>query len=451
MQENIKENKMGTMPINKLLITMSLPIVVSMLVQALYNVVDSMFVARLSESALTAVSLAFPMQNLIIATSTGIGVGINALLSKKLGMKDYKGADSTAHQGVMIIAVCYFLFLILGLTFTRTFFEFQTDDPEIIEYGTKYLSICLIFSFGVFTQITFERLLQATGKTIYTLFIQGSGAIINIILDWVLIFGKFGFPKMGVAGAAVATVVGQIVAGILGIVFNYFKNPYVKIRLNKFIPDFKIISRILAVGIPSIIMASIGSVMTFSLNKILMAFTSTATAVFGVYFKLQSFVFMPIFGLNNGMVPIIAYNYGAKNKSRLIKTVKLSLIYSVSLMLIGFTVFQTAPHLLLSLFDASEHMVQIGIPALKTISYSFIFAGGCIVLISVLQALGNGIYSMIISITRQLIVLIPLAFVFSLTGVLNYVWLAFPIAEFVSIALCIILFFRMYNKHIKNL
>ncbi|MBQ7045184.1 MAG: MATE family efflux transporter [Clostridia bacterium] len=451
MQENIKENKMGTMPVNKLLISMSLPIVVSMLVQALYNVVDSMFVARLSESALTAVSLAFPMQNLIIATSTGIGVGINALLSKKLGMKDYKGADNTAHQGVIIILVCYFIFLVLGLTFTKTFFKLQTTDPEIIEYGTQYLSICLIFSFGVFTQITFERLLQATGKTIYTMFIQGTGAIINIILDWVLIFGKFGFPKMGVAGAAVATVVGQIVAGILGIVFNHYKNQYVKIRLSKFVPDFKIISRILAVGIPSIIMASIGSIMTFSLNKILMAFTSTATAVFGVYFKLQSFVFMPIFGLNNGMVPIIAYNYGAKNKDRLIKTVKLSLMYSVSLMLIGFTVFQTAPNVLLSLFDASENMVQIGVPALRTISFSFIFAGGCIVLISVLQALGNGIYSMFISIARQLVVLIPLAFLFSLTGVLNYVWLAFPIAEFVSIVLCIILFLRMYNKHIKNL
>ena len=262
---------------------------------------------------------------------------------------------------------------------------------------------------------------------------------------------KFGFPKMGVSGAAVATVVGQIVAGILGIVFNHYKNQYVKIRLSKFIPDFKIISRILAVGIPSIIMASIGSIMTFSLNKILMAFTSTATAVFGVYFKLQSFVFMPIFGLNNGMVPIVAYNYGAKNKDRLIKTVKLSLMYSVSLMLIGFTVFQTAPNVLLSLFDASENMVQIGVPALRTISFSFIFAGGCIVLISVLQALGNGIYSMFISIARQLVVLIPLAFLFSLTGVLNYVWLAFPIAEFVSIALCIILFLRMYNKHIKNL
>ncbi len=451
MRENIKENKMGIMPVNKLLISMSLPIVVSMLVQALYNVVDSMFVARLSESALTAVSLAFPMQNLIIACSTGIGVGINALLSKNLGMKNYKAADSTAHQGILIISIFYLIFLVLGLTFTRTFFELQTDDPEIIEYGTQYLSVCLIFSFGVFAQITFERLLQATGNTIYTMFIQGTGAIINIILDWVLIFGKFGFPKLGVMGAAVATVIGQIAAGILGIIFNHFKNPYVKIRLKKFVPDFKIISKILAVGIPSMIMASIGSIMTFSMNKILMGFTSTANAVFGVYFKLQSFVFMPIFGLNNGMVPIIAYNYGAKNKERLVKTVKLSLVYSISLMALGLTLFQTAPQLLLGMFEASEHMIQIGVPALRTISLSFIFAGGCIVLISVFQALGNGIYSMIISIARQLIVLIPLAYIFSLTGVLNYVWFAFPIAELVSIVLCIILFVRMYNKHIRNL
>lgn len=439
MENNIKqENKMGTMPINRLLITMSLPIVISMLVQALYNVVDSIFVSYVSEEALTAVSLAFPFQNLMIAVGSGTGVGINALLSRNLGAKEYDNANKAANVGVFLVAVSYIVFAIAGVFFSKPFFEFQTKDAEIVSGGYIYLLICSLFSFGIFGQITFERLLLSTGKTIYSMISQTSGAVVNMILDPIFIFGFGPIPALGVAGAAIATVIGQICAMFVGIILNIKFNKEIKLGKGILKPSGKTIWEIYKVGIPSILMMSIGSIMTFGINKILISFTATATAVFGVYFKLQSFIFMPIFGLNNGMVPIVAFNYGAKNKKRVTKTIKLSMLYAVSMMVLGFVLFQTIPNVLLNFFNASEEMLKIGIPALRTISYSFLFAGFCIICGSVFQALGNATYSLIVSIARQLVVLLPAAYLLSLTGNVNSVWWAFPIAEIMSLTLSII-------------
>ncbi len=450
-QTQDRENKMGVMSINKLLITMSLPMIISMLVQALYNVVDSMFVSHISENALSAVSLAFPLQSFMIAVGTGTGVGINAVLSKSLGEKNYDEANSAANNGIFLAVLSYLLFLIIGLFFTRFFYQCQTDITEIIEGGYSYLVVCTTCSFGLFGQIVFERLMQSTGKTFYTMITQGLGAIINIILDPILIFGLFGFPKLGIAGAAIATVIGQIIAMLLAIYYNVSKNDEIKIKIKGFKPNFKTIKKIYSVGIPSIIMGSIGSVMTFGMNKILMVFTSTATAVFGVYFKLQSFVFMPVFGINNGMVPIVSYNFGARNKERMIDTMKISIIYAVCIMIIGFTIIQIYPDKLLSIFNASKSMIDIGIPALKIISLSFLFAGFCIIVGSVFQALGEGVLSMIVSIARQLVVLLPVAYLFSKTGNLNMIWWAFPIAEIASVVLSVIFLKRTYNKVIKDI
>lgn len=450
-QTQDRENKMGVMSINKLLITMSLPMIISMLVQALYNVVDSMFVSHISENALSAVSLAFPLQSFMIAVGTGTGVGINAVLSKSLGEKNYDEENSAANNGIFLAVLSYLLFLIIGLFFTRFFYQCQTDITEIIEGGYSYLVVCTTCSFGLFGQIVFERLMQSTGKTFYTMITQGLGAIINIILDPILIFGLFGFPKLGIAGAAIATVIGQIIAMLLAIYYNVSKNDEIKIKIKGFKPNFKTIKKIYSVGIPSIIMGSIGSVMTFGMNKILMVFTSTATAVFGVYFKLQSFVFMPVFGINNGMVPIVSYNFGARNKERMIDTMKISIIYAVCIMIIGFTIIQIYPDKLLSIFNASKSMIDIGIPALKIISLSFLFAGFCIIVGSVFQALGEGVLSMIVSIARQLVVLLPVAYLFSKTGNLNMIWWAFPIAEIASVVLSVIFLKRTYNKVIKDI
>ncbi len=443
----MNENKMGVMPVNKLLISMALPMMISMLVQALYNIVDSIFVAKISEDALTALSLAFPMQNLIIAASTGIGVGINALLSRSLGEKDFDKANKVAGNGIFIELCAFAAFFITGLFFVPAFINAQTDIPVIADFGIKYLRICCIFSFGIFMQITFERLLQSTGKTVLSMLTQLAGAITNIVLDPILIFGF----SMGVEGAAWATVIGQIFSAVIGIVFNITKNKEIKISISNLSPSAKISGNILAIGIPSMIMASIGSVMTFCMNKILIALSSTAVAVFGVYFKLQSFIFMPIFGLNNGMVPIIAYNYGAKSKERIIKTIKLSIGYAIGIMAFGLLIMQIFPVRLLNLFDASENMLSIGTPALRIISLSFILAGYCIITSSVFQSFGNGVYSMVVSIARQLVVLVPVAYLLSLTGNTNYVWLSFPIAEVVSVLLCTLFFIRIYNRHIKNL
>lgn len=447
----VQENKMGVMPENKLLISMAVPMMLSMLVQALYNVVDSIFVSRIAEDALTAVSLAFPVQNLMIAFGAGTGVGINALLSKSLGEKNQKMANKTAHNGIFVMIMTSILCALFGIFGSRWFFTTQTDDVTIIEYGQQYLSVVMTFSFGLYGQFVTERLLQATGRTLYTMFTQGLGAIINIILDPILIFGMFGLPAMGMTGAAVATIIGQIIAAILGVWFNVKKNPDIQLKIKEIKPDKEVIKKVYSVGVPSIIMGSIGSVMTYGMNKILMGFSSTAAAVFGVYFKLQSFFFMPVFGLNNGMVPIIAYNYGARRKDRMMKTLRLSIMYAVSIMIVGFLVMQVFPAQLFSLFEASEEMLAIGVPALRTISFSFLFAGYCIIVGSMFQALGNGILSMIVSIARQLVVLLPVAFLLSLTGNVNLIWLSFPIAEIASLVLSSIFLYRIYKKVIKPL
>ena len=439
------------MPENKLLLSMALPMMISMLVQALYNVVDSVFVSRINENALTAVSLAFPVQNFMIAVAVGTAVGVNALLSKTLGEKEYGKAQVVANNAVFLAAVCYVVFCIVGIFAVTPFYLTQTTDMEIVGYGKQYLTIVCVASVGIFMQTMFERLLQSTGKTFYTMFTQGTGAVINIILDPLLIFGIGFFPEMGVAGAAVATVVGQIVAAVLAIYFNRKHNEYITIHIKKIHPKLHIIKQIYAVGAPSIVVQAIGSVMVYGMNLILIAFTSTATAVFGVYFKLQSFIFMPIFGLNNGMVPIIAYNYGAGKRSRVIKIIKLSIMYAVGMMLVGFTLMQTIPGKLLLLFNASETMLSLGIPALRIISTSFLFAGFCIVCGSVFQALGDGIYSMFVSIARQLVVLLPAAFLLSKLGEVNYVWWAFPIAEIASLSVSSFFLFRIYHKTIKHI
>lgn len=435
-QENVqRENKMGTMPVNRLLVTMSIPMIISMLVQALYNVVDSVFVSWINENALTAVSMAFPIQNLMIAVAVGTGVGTNALLSRSLGEKNQEMADKAANNSVFLACASYLIFLIFGLTCSELFYKLQTDIPEIISYGKDYISVVAVLSFGLFFQVAFDRMLQATGRTFHTMFTQGAGAVINIILDPILIFGWFGLPRMEVAGAALATVIGQIIAAIISAVLNITKNTDIHLEIRDMRPDKEVIGHIYAVGLPSIIMSSIGSVMTFCMNKILMSFTSTATAVFGVYFKLQSFVFMPVFGLNNGMVPIIAFNYGAKQKQRIMKTMKLAMMYAFGMMAIGLIIFQFCPEALLKMFNASDSMLAIGVPALRTISISFLFAAFSIISISMLQALGHGIYSMFISVGRQLVVLIPVAYLLAQTGNLNLVWLAFPLAEIMAIAL----------------
>ena len=450
-EQNRQENKMGVMPIPKLLISMSLPMIASMLVQALYNIVDSMFVAQLNENALTAVSLAFPIQNLMIAVAAGTGVGINALLSRSLGEKQFDTANTIARNGILLGVLSSLVFAIAGIFGSRLFFEVQTKDAQIIEYGTQYMSIITVASIGIFIQITFERLMQSTGKTIFNMITQGLGAIINIILDPILIFGWFGLPAMGVTGAAVATVIGQIIAAMLGIFFNWKYNKEINVNFKGFRPCRKTIGSIYKIGVPSIIMQSIGSLTTFGMNNILLMFSSTAATVFGVYFKLQSFIFMPIFGLTNGMIPIIAYNYGARNKKRIYQTFKLSVVMAVSIMAVGVAIFQTIPTTLLGLFEASDHMLAIGVPALRTISLSFVFAGFCIICSASFQALGNGVYSMLMSFARQIIVILPVAFVFAKLFGLDAVWYSYPIAEIVTVVISVFMLKQITDKKVKHL
>ncbi|MCI2055929.1 MAG: MATE family efflux transporter [Oscillibacter sp.] len=446
-----QENKMGYMPVNKLIINMALPMMISMMVQALYNVVDSVFVSRISENALTAVSLAFPMQNLMIAVAAGTGVGINALLSRSLGEKNFKRARDTAVNGVFLAVLSCLVFIIIGFTVVGTFYRSQTDVAEIVDYGVQYLTICCCISPGLFLGITFERLLQSTGRTIYTMITQSLGAIINLIFDPLLIFGLLGFPKLGVAGAAIATVAGQICGTLLAFYFCRKKNPEVPLHFRGFRPQGEIIKAIYAVGLPTIIMQSIGSVMVYGVNRILITFSTTATAVFGVYFKLQSFIFMPVFGLNNGLVPVMAYNYGARNKERIMKAMKFGVLLAMCIMGVGVLAFQLVPGTLLRFFDASAAMLEIGRPALRIISISFIPAAFCIVCGSMFQALGNGVYSMFVSVTRQLIVLLPAAYLLSLTEQLELVWLAFPIAEVASVCVSTLFFRRIYRQRISPL
>ena len=521
-----QENKMGVMPVNRLLLTMSGPMMISMLIQALYNVVDSMFVSYISESALTAVSLAYPMQNLMIAVATGTGVGINALLSRNLGEKNFPIVNRTAGNAIFLGLISYVVFALVGLFGSRIYFTVQVSDPEIIQMGQDYLSVILILSIGCFGQVLLSRLLQSTGKTFYSMVIQMVGAVLNIILDPIMIFGLLGFPAMGVAGAALATVISQVVGTLMGLYYNlrknpeiqfslnqlrpsapiiariysvgvpsillqtvasllifgllgfpamgvagaalatvisqvvgtlmglYYnlrKNPEIQFSLNQLRPSAPIIARIYSVGVPSILLQTVSSLLIFGLNQILVAFSETATAVYGVYFKLQGFAFLPIIGMNNGMVPIIAYNYGAKKPERILQTIKLAITYALIIMVVAVAVFQIFPTQLLGFFQASPEMLEIGVPALRILSLCFIIGGFTIVSSSVFQALGRGLLSMSISIFRQLVLVLPLAYFFSLTGKLEMVWWAFPVAEVLAGLLALYYLRRAYRRVILPL
>ncbi len=449
-----QENKMGREPVGKLLFSMGLPLIISMLVQALYNVVDSIYVSRVSESAVTAMSLAFPIQNLMIGFATGLGVGVNALLSKSLGEGVRERANGTAGNGILLMLMFTAVFVLFGFLGARPYFAMQSEVAETVNGGTSYISICCIFSLGIFVEILGERLLQASGRSVYTLFTQGLGAIINIILDPIFIFGWFGVPAMGIAGAAVATVIGQWIAGIMAMIFNLKFNADVQFALSYIKPKKDIIRPILVVGIPSVVMVAIGSVMNFGLNQILQSFKDygeTATGVFGIYFKLQSFFFMPLFGLNNAAISLIAYNYGARKPERITGTLKRVVVTASVIMLLGVIVFQCVPHILLQVFEPSPAFLSLGISALRTISLSFLMAGICIALGASFQALGNGIYSTITSLCRQLLVLLPVAFLLSMTGDVHTVWWAFPVAEVVSMTVTLIFFVRIYRQKVKPL
>lgn len=447
----MRENIMGTMEINPLLLKLSIPMMISMLVQALYNVVDSVFVSHVSEEALTAVSLAFSLQNVMIAVGVGTGVGVNALLSKSLGEKNQSRANATAENGIFLSLCSFAVFFVIGLTCMKPYFYAQTSDPVIAQQGIRYLSVCCIFSLGLFTQLMGEKLLAATGRTQLSMISQLVGAVVNIILDPIFIFGYCGEALSGTTGAAVATVIGQFCGAGMTLYFNTRKNPDIQISFKGFRPSAKAIGRIYTVGLPSIAMQCVGSLMTFGMNLILMTFSATAVAVFGVYFKLQSFVFMPIFGLNNGMIPIIGYNYGARSPERVRKTIRLSVFYAELVMVIGFCVFQFAPGQVLSVFAASDAMLAIGIPAMRIICLHFLLAGVSIVLSSVFQALGNGIFSLTVSVCRQLFVLLPAAWLLAQTGNVNNVWWAFLIAEVVSILMSLAFYARINKTTIAPL
>ena len=449
--EKLPENKMGVMPVGKLLLNMALPIIISMLVTALYNVVDSIYVSQVSESAVTALSLAFPVQNLQIAAALGIGIGVNALLSKSLGEQNQEAVNRAAGNGIFLAVVCTLIFVSFGLFGTHAYFDMQSDVPETIAGGTAYTKICCVFSLGLFIEILGERLLQASGRTIFTMFSQGAGAIINIVLDPIFIHGWLGLPAMGVAGAAVATVIGQWCAALLTLIFNHRFNPEVHFHWRYLRPRACAVKPILAVGVPTFIMNGIGSIMTFGMNQILQGFEETATGVFGVYFKLQSFFFMPLFGINNASISIVAYNYGARRPERITKTLKIACTTAFIIMCTGFVVFEFAPGFLLGMFNPSPRFLEIGTVALKIICLSFPIAAFCVILSSFFQAMGDGIYSTIASMTRQLLVLLPSAWLLSLSGNVNLVWWSFPIAEVASILATLILFRKVYLAKVKPL
>ena len=444
-------NKMGTWPIGKLLVNMALPLVISMLVQALYNVVDSIYVSRISESAVTSLSLAFPIQNLLIGCATGVGVGVNSLLSKSLGEQNYERANRTAGNGFLLSSLFSALFVVFGLFFARPFFATQTTVAETLNGGSTYLAIVTIGSIGIFIEILFERLLQASGNAFQSMITQATGAIINIILDPILIFGWFGLPAMGIAGAALATVIGQWIAAILAMGLNLKYNKELTLLRKHAKPDRYVIRTILSIGVPSIIMVGIGSIMNFGINQILQGFSETATGVFGIYFKLQSFFFMPLFGINNAVISIVAFNYGARNPERMLKTVKMASCAGLCIMLTGLAAFQLIPEVLLSLFDPSAEFMRMAVQALRTISWCFPVAAVCIILGSTFQALGTGIYSTIISLCRQLVMLLPAAYLLSLSGEVTHVWWAWPIAESAGLTLTVFFFLRNYKRLIKPL
>lgn len=446
---SLQENKMGVMPVGKLMVNMALPMIISMLVQALYNVVDSVYVSQVSESAVTALSLAFPVQNLQIGFAVGIGVGVNSLLSKSLGEKNQEAANRTAGNGLVLMLAATALFMLFGFFGVRPYYEMQSTVTETVEGGIAYSRICSVFTLGIFIEVLGERLLQATGRTVHTMISQSIGAIINIILDPILIHGWFGMPVMGIAGAAVATVIGQWIAAAVAVYFNFKYNPEVQFHLRYTKLDKQTVGSILTVGIPSVVMNGIGSVMNFGMNQILQGFTETATGVFGIYFKLQSFFFMPLFGINNATISIIAYNYGARKPDRILRTLKFTCISCLSLMILGLAVFQFFPEALLMIFNPSPEFLGIGRSALRIISWSFPVAAICIAISASFQALGNGMYSTITSLCRQMLVLLPAAYLLSLTGQVNNVWFAFVVAEVASAAATAFFYLRIYRQKIK--
>ena len=446
----VQENKMGVKPIPTLVLSMSFPIMLSMLVQALYNIVDSMFVSHYSQQALTAVTLAFPMQNLLIAVSVGTSVGVNSLLSRKLGAKDISAARKAAGNGLTLSVISWGFFALLGLFFSKTFVEFFSNDPELIAMGNQYISICLIFSLGLFIDITCERILQGTGDTFHPMIIQSTGAIVNIILDPILIFGLFGMPRMGVMGAAIATVFAQHVSAAIAI-YYVRRNKEIVLKKASFRLEKQTVKDIYAVGIPTIIMQAIGTILITSLNKILIGFSTSAVAVFGIYFRLQSFIFMPVFGLNTGMIPVIGYNYGARKPKRITATIKVGLIVAVTIMGIGTALFILFPHILLSWFNATPEMIEIGIVAMQRISLGFTLAGVSIVLIALFQGMGYGYLSMINSVTRQLVFLLPAAYLLGRFVGLDALWYSFFIAEIASFSLTLYFFWKIYKTKIKTM
>lgn len=449
--DTLKENKMGVLPIPKLVFSMALPMICSMLVQALYNLVDSIFVAQINENALSAVSLVFPIQNLMIALSSGTCVGVNSLLSRRLGEKDYESAYKVAHNGLLLASFTYIIFAAFSLLVCDTFLRIQTDNQQILTYAKQYMTVICAMSFGLFLTMTLERLLQSTGLTHLSMISQISGAVFNLIFDPILIFGLLGFPKLGVAGAALATVLGQILGIFIALFLNIKFNKEIRFSLQSLHFDSKIIKQIYTVGIPSILMMSIGSIMTFCFNKMLLVYTPTATAVFGVYFKLNSLFFMPVFGLNTAIIPIVAYNFGARNPKRIKETYKIAAVVATFFMFIGIILFQFTPEWLLRRFDASADMLSIGTLALRIISVGFLFSGYCIITSGVFQALGKGLYSLIISLTRQLVLLVPIAFLLSSFWGLNAIWWSFPIAEGLTFVVTLVLFRRLYRLKLANL
>ncbi len=448
---DVKENKMGTMPVQKLLITMSLPMVISMFVQAMYNLIDSIFVAQINKDALTAVNMSFPMQSLMIAFQTGLGVGMNAAVSRLLGEKKPREAGRAAVHGLILTLVNYIIFLTVGLTLLPLFFNMQSKSIAVIDYGIEYLTVICCFSFGLFFQICFERFLQATGKTVYSMIMQGIGAFVNIFLDPVFIFGvkTLGIPAMGVRGAAIATVVGQCISCALGAFLHFRMNHDLKLEFKGFRLEWDMVRKIYSVGIPSIVMSALMSVMTYCMNIILKGYEETAATAFGVYFKLQSFVVMPVFGMNNGIVPIIAYNYGARKGGRIVKTIKLGVVYATATMLIGFALFQLLPEFFLSFFNPDEELIRLGIPALRTLSCWVFFFGGSGVITSAVQALGNGVWSLLVFIVRLLVPALPLAAVLGMIGGTSAIWIALPVSDLCGLLLSAVLMRKMYKKTIK--
>lgn len=449
--EKVPTNKMGTEPVLKLIITMSLPAMFSMLVQGMYNIVDSMFVARVGNDAFTAISLALPIQMLMIAFSVGTGIGLNSLISRRLGAGKQEDADNAATHGIFLGLVTGLTFAIIGLIAIKPFFGMFTSDEAIYTMGCQYGFVVTFFSMGSFLEVYTEKIIQSTGNMLYPMVMQLIGAITNLILDPIMIFGLFGFPKLGVRGAAIATVTGQIIAMIFGLYILFNRNHGVNIHFKNFRPKLDIIKEIYKVGFPSIVMQSISSFLITALNGILINFSASAVNVLGIYYKVQSFIFMPLFGLCQGLMPIMGYNFGARNKKRLLDALKYGLTIAIAIMSLGTAVFMIFPSQLLAIFNANEEVLALGIPALRIVSLCFIGASVGIILSNTYQSVGNGLYSLIVSILRQAVIILPFAFIMSKFWGVTAVWMSFPVSEYIATSVSIVLMVRVYRTKIKDL